>query len=174
MAEVARRAMLRFYASGAAPREVLIFYPNADHLRRTMDKEVSWPCEVSEEDKAKLLLEQASHTKKRFGNLQERKKLPPQISEKELVDRKLREGRAFFDSADYFRALQGVRDVPMVAALPSCIFVFKRDESGALVRNQTEPFSETLMQQLVTPPKGAYFDSADWSLSLHGLLVYPK
>ncbi len=68
-----------------------------------------------------------------------------------------------------------MRDAPVVSALPSCIFFFKRDdETGALVRNQIEPFSETLMKQLVAPPKTSHFDSADWALSLHGLLEYPR
>jgi hypothetical protein len=137
-------------------------------------EDVAWPQEVSEEEKAKALVAAASATKKRFGDLRERKKLPPQVSEKQLVDRKLREGRAWFDSADYFRSLQGVRDAP-VAALPSCIFFYKRDDAtGALVRNEIEPFTETLMKQLVGAPPKKIFDSADWALSLHGLLEYPK
>ncbi len=56
---------------------------------------------------------------------------------------------------------------------PSCIFFFRRDESGALVRNNIEPFSERLISQLVQPP-GKHFDSADWALSLHGVLEYPR
>lgn len=32
--------------------------------------------------------------------------VPAHVSERDVVNRKLREGRAFFDSADYFRALQ--------------------------------------------------------------------
>ncbi len=62
--------------------------------------DVAWPPEISEEEKAKALVAAASETKKRFGDLRERKKLPPQVSEKQLVDRKLREGRAFFDSGE--------------------------------------------------------------------------
>ncbi len=78
-----------------------------------LDKEMSekppspeWPPEVSEEEKAQFLLSQAQQQKKRFGNLKAREKLPPHVSERDVVNRKLREGRAFFDSADYFRALQ--------------------------------------------------------------------
>ena len=42
------------------------------------------------------------------------------------------------------------------------------------MRRVEEPFSDTLVRDLVVKkPVGSYFDSADWSLSLHGLLEYP-
>jgi hypothetical protein len=59
-------------------------------LKKMSESSVEWPIEVSEEEKATFLLKQAAKTKKRFGNLNERKKiLPPNISEKDVVNRKV-------------------------------------------------------------------------------------
>jgi hypothetical protein len=67
----------------------------------------TWPKTLSEEKKAERLLVKASSTKKKFGKLETKKKpQTPTLSEKELVNHKLRSERQFFDSADYFRQLQ--------------------------------------------------------------------
>lgn len=99
------------------------------------------------------------------------------MSEKEVVNRKLRNERQFFDSADYFRQLQGLRDAPVaVPDAPNSIFFFTRTDEGKLVR-RVEPFSNELIQSLAVPSdpkeKKPRFDSADWMLSLHGVLEYP-
>lgn len=131
----------------------------------------TWPPAFGEEEKAQLLLQRANKVKKRFGELKEKKKVA--MTERELVDMKLRNARQYFDSADYFRQVQGLKDAPKVdSRAPTAVHVFKRDDkTGKLERVVKEPFSETLIKNLVVHK--SYFDSADYALSLHGLLEYP-
>lgn len=80
------------------------------------------------------------------------------------MERKLRNKRMYFDSADYFRAAQGIRDVPMQLDAPSCIYEFARDAEGNLVRADTVAFSPVRLKEVVAKSGG---------VQLHGILEYP-
>ncbi len=80
------------------------------------------------------------------------------------MEKKLRNKRMYFDSADYFRAAQGIRDVPLQLDAPSCIYEFTRDAEGNLVRAETVAFSSVRMKEVVARAGG---------VNLHGILEYP-
>ena len=100
--------------------------------------------------------------KSKYGELKLKKPNVPPLPE--VVDRKLRERRSYFDSADYFRAAQGVKDVPLHLDAPSCIYEFTRDKDGHLIHTPIPvPFSPVALSQAV----------AKSNLNLHGTLEYP-
>lgn len=89
-----------------------------------------------------------------------------------MAQRQIKHERSYFDSADYFSALaRGRKDDTPVA--PSAIYLFKRNSDGTLTRIAGEPFSQQRLAEKLVQRQSSHFDSADWSLALHGLLEFP-
>eukprot|EP01091_Cochliopodium_minus_P021501 TRINITY_DN9876_c0_g1_i1.p1 TRINITY_DN9876_c0_g1~~TRINITY_DN9876_c0_g1_i1.p1 ORF type:complete len:214 (-),score=90.74 TRINITY_DN9876_c0_g1_i1:102-743(-) len=97
--------------------------------------------------------------KSKYGDLQSKMK------------NKLLKG-AIFDSADYFLRLSKLKEKMGVdKERPISIFEFiRKKEDGTLTNPSKLIYDNSYLQEKYIKPKGAVFDSADWSLALSGII----